>query len=594
MKKMAALLLVIILLLSACGSEEKNAGGNAENSQPQAQPDVSSEVPATEAETSTEEPSDAVSVQNLHDESALKAYFYNLYKVMAAPDNMQDEAFVIDQLSFYYADVNGDGEEDVICYSESPTSSFTEIAVVTIKDGEYATLPNDIEPVFVYEQSFSKEGDFLIRKVRGGGTGVSDTSNIIYYAAEGMVVNTGTSLTLEGYTSIPPMPSAPNGVSESYKGEIFDMSYKVGTDDDQWLMFQYDYTETDDMNETVIYSKSETYTFEPSTHQYDVQVNEESGKAGTQGAAPLSENVYVLGNLRAGQTLSGFDVTEAYDNVGSDAFVGLANGSVVIEGDLWYDQEMWDEFLFTADDPVIDYPIRFDIDGQIFDIDRPGYASFQTNIEEYLTAEQIDYVKNQGQSAKIKLTVTSFNIDIAYASEGGEGIAFSSFEWLDDMGEDERDQPLSNSEAAESINGDKLTGLHNETFYTTAQGEFVVNYPDYRLVIVPMFDTINEDSVKTQTVDFEGDYLNTLKFTVFGKLEDVTILNIEGMDDTGTPEYLGDVANAQVIVNANLPNDMATVKVTGKFYDGEGTYLDVSFNLDNMRSLEEYQIIVME
>jgi hypothetical protein len=391
------------------------------------------------------------------------------------------------------------------------------------------------------------------------------------------------------------MPSAPNGVSESYKGEYFDMSYKIGTDEDKWLMFQYDYTETDDINEEIIYSKSETYTFEPSTHQYQVQVNNESGKAGTQGETPLGDDgVYVIDTLKAGQKLSGFDVTEAYDNVGSDAFVGLENGSVVIEGELWYDQEMWDEFLFTADDPVIDHPIRFNIDGQTFDIDRPGYASFQTNIEDYLTAEQIDYVKNQGQNAKIKLTVTSFNINIAYASEGGEGIGFSSFEWLDDMGMSGNDQPLSDSEIAESISGDKLTGLHNESFYTTKQGEFVVNYPDYRLVVIPMFDTVNKDLVKVQTVDFEGDYLNALKFTVYGKLEDVTILNIEGMDDTGTAEYIGDITNAQVVVNANLPNDMSTVKVTGKFYDGEGMYIDVAFNLDNMRSLEEYQIIAIE
>jgi hypothetical protein len=66
------------------------------------------------------------------------------------------------------------------------------------------------------------------------------------------------------------------------------------------------------------------------------------------------------------------------------------------------------------------------------------------------------------------------------------------------------------------------------------------------------------------------------------------------MDDTGTAEYIGDITNAQVVVNANLPNDMSTVKVTGKFYDGEGMYIDVAFNLDNMRSLEEYQIIAIE
>ncbi|MDK2867531.1 MAG: hypothetical protein PWP38_1846 [Clostridiales bacterium] len=583
MKKIATLLLILTLLLSACGSEEGNAGGNAENSQSQ---NESSDTIADETA--------AVSM-NLHDEEALKAYFYDLYKVMAEPDNLRDEDSITSQLSFYYADINGDGEEDVICYSEAPASSFKELALVTIEDGEYTTIPNELEPEFVYEQSFLKEGDFLIRKVRGGGTGISSTSNMIYYAADDRIVNTGTSLAVEGYTSIPPMPSAPNGVSESYKGEYFDMSYKIGTDEDKWLMFQYDYTETDDINEEIIYSKSETYTFEPSTHQYQVQVNNESGKAGTQGETPLGDDgVYVIDTLKAGQKLSGFDVTEAYDNVGSDAFVGLENGSVVIEGELWYDQEMWDEFLFTADDPVIDHPIRFNIDGQTFDIDRPGYASFQTNIEDYLTAEQIDYVKNQGQNAKIKLTVTSFNINIAYASEGGEGIGFSSFEWLDDMGMSGNDQPLSDSEIAESISGDKLTGLHNESFYTTKQGEFVVNYPDYRLVVIPMFDTVNKDLVKVQTVDFEGDYLNALKFTVYGKLEDVTILNIEGMDDTGTAEYIGDITNAQVVVNANLPNDMSTVKVTGKFYDGEGMYIDVAFNLDNMRSLEEYQIIAIE
>jgi hypothetical protein len=593
MKKMATLLLVFILMLTACGSEGGNAGSSTDNNPSPTDTTQPSDATLDHASDEAAAESNDAATLDLHDQSALTAYFYELYKVMADPSNIQTEDFIASQLSFYYEDIDGDGEEDVICYSEAPLSSFEELAVVTLKNGAYTTIPNEIEAQAAYDQSFTKEGDFLIRTIRGGGTGISDTNKTIYYAAEGMIVNTGTTLTTEGYVSIPPMSSAPDGVSEAYSGEIFDMSYKVGTDDDKWLMFQYNYTETNDLNGETIYSKSAYYTFEPSSHRYYIEVTEESGLEGTQGEAPLSDGTfYAIDDLKAGQTLSGFDVVEAYDNVGDYALVSLSNGSVTIEGDLWYDQEMWDEFLFTADDAVLDHPVRFVIDGQAFDIDRPGYAGFLKNITDYLTPAQIDYVKNQGQSAKVKMTVTAFNIGIAYGSEGGEAVDFSSFEWLDDMGQSE--QALSDSEVAESTSGDKLTGLHNETFYNTKQGEFVVNYPSYRLVVIPMFDTVNTSALDTKTVDFEGGYLNQLKFTVFGTLEDVKLLNIEGMDDAGTPEYLGDVTNAQVIVNANLPNDMSTVKVTGKFYDGEGTYIDVAFTLDNMRDLEEYQIIAVE
>jgi hypothetical protein len=156
------------------------------------------------------------------------------------------------------------------------------------------------------------------------------------------------------------------------------------------------------------------------------------------------------------------------------------------------------------------------------------------------------------------------------------------------------DAHYGDSEYYEGLETNKLQGFESETFTTNKQGDFALDYANYRLVILPMFETVNAEKLGSASAVFEGDYINPLKFTVMGRLEDVKINNYSTFGEEGAWVYLGDVENAIVTVDANLPSDMSGVTVYGKFYDGEGTYIDVEFALDDMRSVSEYEILTFE
>lgn len=567
MKKLFALILVMVFVLSACGSSSQS-----EPSQTESQGETSTSETTTQEESVAETQGD-----DIRDDAALRDYFYELYKVMADADNIQDQEFVNSNLSFTYSDYNFDDQEDVICYSESPSSSFSEVAVITVIDGKFTTLPNEIEPIFVYTQKFTHRmnSDFLVRTYTGGGSGISSTSTQIYHMATDRIYNTNAILTTEGHVSMP-------GANIQYAGEVFDMSYKVTDMDEEWLMFEYDYSETDVDKNVVTYSKSERYEFNEETHEYVVTLLDENAESGSAGEATASAGFYMIDDLKPGQEIGEFNVESAYNNVNSDAGFFLECYDMPVTGTLTYDNEMWYEFKFTPDSPLISEPIRISVDGINYDFDGTHSGTISnTSLNSFLTTEEQSYVKS-GNSIKVQVDLTGFGFGFAYYSEGGGSYTITSL------------QVISGIEAsgAENSSSQKLTTLSNETFYNIKQGEFVINYPSYRLVVIPMFRSINY--APERLVEYEGDSNAQLKFTVFGKLEDVKVYNIFDMEDPGDVEYLGNVENEIIIVNASLPSDMAYVKVTGKYNNGDGTYTDVEFTMDDMRALEEYSIIVIE
>ncbi len=142
------------------------------------------------------------------------------------------------------------------------------------------------------------------------------------------------------------------------------------------------------------------------------------------------------------------------------------------------------------------------------------------------------------------------------------------------------------SEYIESLEHRFLINFQPETF-----GENNMDYEKYYTVIVPMYTSINRNFVDKRTISFEGDYINELKFTVFGEFQDVVVNQYNSMD--GEPEQisLGTIVNEEVTIMANLPNDMSRVEVLGRVYEGEGYYNEVKFVLDNMRELSEYELV---
>ncbi len=310
-------------------------------------------------------------------------------------------------------------------------------------------------------------------------------------------------------------------------------------------------------------------------------------KAGSKGTSEKTEEgVYAIKRIEAGQILEGFDVEEAY-YVDQDRAGFKLTGSVEIEGTILVD-EMTDEYVFSATEPLLSSPIRISVDGFDFDFDRPAGAYFDVSVLDKLKEVQRQYLKDQG-SLDVRLTIDSFACGIKFDSEGGQGIHITSIESLEEI-----DAHYGDSEYIESVETEKIQGFEPETFTTSKQGAFAIDYSNYRLVVLPMFDTVNDQTLGTASAVFEGDYINAMKFSVLGRLEDVKINNYDTYGEEGKWIYLGDVENAVVTIKANLPGDMSGVKVYGKFYDGEGTYSDVEFTLDDMRPVSEYEILMFE
>ncbi len=141
------------------------------------------------------------------------------------------------------------------------------------------------------------------------------------------------------------------------------------------------------------------------------------------------------------------------------------------------------------------------------------------------------------------------------------------------------------SEYVESLENRTLEGLKNETF-----GSETTEYENSYLVLIPMYESVNRHFTEKRTISFDGEYINELKFTVFGELQDVVVNQYNSID--GKPETieLGDLTNTEVTIRANLSNDNSRVEVIGQFYEGEGTYSEKVIKLDKMRDLSEYKI----
>jgi len=517
---------------------------------------------------------DALSEQvkaDIHNKNQIMDVFYTLYLENVEDDNIQDRDFIENNVSLAYDDYNNDGQQDVLCYPENPQSTFLFMAILTPDGKTFKRVEGELASVYSYEQLIEKDGDFIVQTYRGGGTGIQVTSKNLYYVNEGKIVDTGVNFATEGTLSIPPMDNGPNGVSQSYFGEIFDMSYKVGTDDDKWLMFQYHYTETDDLTNEVIYDKTETYTFDKETATYWVNHVSETAKAGTKGQAFKNEQgVYAFENLMPGMTLEGFDIIEAYNMNDNELGFNLS-GEKTLKGKIVVN-DMYGDYMFESDEPLLTAPIRMHTNAYDYDIDRPTMAYFDQSFIERLTEEQRLYLSEHG-SAQVSVDITNFNMVIRIGTEGGENIELKEMRW-----------------SQQSVPSNNATTFQNETFTTDEQGSVSLDYSTLSAVIIPMQESINSDKLNKIQVSFEGGYINDLKFTVIGKIQDVKVNNIIAPGDEGEWEYLGDVEDSVVTVSANLMSDMSNVVVHYKIDMGNGEFKAFEFGLDDMRDASAYSI----
>lgn len=134
-----------------------------------------------------------------------------------------------------------------------------------------------------------------------------------------------------------------------------------------------------------------------------------------------------------------------------------------------------------------------------------------------------------------------------------------------------------------------LKGFKNETINGT-----LVNYDEHIAVIVPMYDGVNKNNLGLHSWNIGPGAATELTFAVFGRMYDVTINYIEGMDSEVITEKANDFENELVTIKTQLPSDMSCIKITGKVMGGEGFEQNIEFTLDDMRDVSDYETIVID
>lgn len=295
-----------------------------------------------------------------------------------------------------------------------------------------------------------------------------------------------------------------------------------------------------------------------------------------------NSSYYEPENITIGQNIGGLKVSNIDYEKGERLILEL-KGSLSTKGVITgYYNEMYgeNEFIFTPS-KTIDKPIKYSFD-----------SGFQESINKFVGSCNVDALfdlqtKNfilEGNELKVNTTITDFRLANQDETSGGKNLTISNVEIIPDeyyIG------------YIEGVNG-KKPKLENEIFTTTNQGDFYVDYDDYRCVVIPMHDTINSGKAETVSVDFGGNNTQEFKFTVFGEIQDVKINYVTNMGEEGNWKDLGKISNSIVKINASLPNDMSSVIIYGRYHEGEGFYKDIKFSLDDMRDLTAYDIILFK
>lgn len=420
-KTLAFIILCAILSMTGCNS------GNHETETTEKIEDTTTNKIEVTTSKSANETTEEVDANNLlHDEDLIFEQFYDVYKSKVDLGSLQIPERVKEHIIYQYDDFNEDGQEDVLCYSETPSSTFEEVVLFTLIGDQVTIVSSDFVPVFAYGQTFVKERNFIVHAYTGGGTGLQVSSISLYYVLNGKIVDTGGMLTLEGKLGIPPTESNPDGITMTYLGEIDDLSYEIGNADDRWLMFRYHYSEINDDTQSIEYEKTELYKLDTKTGKYQVELLDEKIAKPSSETASKTGEVYLLDSLKSGQTLEQFIIEDAYYN--SENKVGFTlSGEAKLQG-----QIIWDEasasFIFKSDVALLSAPIRIMIHGLPNDYDRPSYAQFDNSILEQLTDAQYKQLETK-LTANVEITIGSYSVNYNSDSEVAQDIAIETLEW---------------------------------------------------------------------------------------------------------------------------------------------------------------------
>lgn len=163
--------------------------------------------------------------------------------------------------------------------------------------------------------------------------------------------------------------------------------------------------------------------------------------------------------------------------------------------------------------------------------------------------------------------------------------------------EKEASSEVGSNESVKSNYVGPLAKYTSETVYSRDK-EMIIDYSKYKLVVIPMQDSINKDLLGKRTIDVtETGTEMQLQLTVLGELIGMTITYNENelAEEAMTKVITVDEAIKDEVItfNVNLPFDFSSLQVDGLYiykYGVEG----FSVNLNDMADETSFEVILIE
>lgn len=579
-KHAITLLLIISLGLTACGSKEAAKTEEELREELKAeikaelQEEVKQEQAATVKDDNKQEGKDKSQNEATLDIKSKEEITDFIIKEYDLKNVKRED--IINNLVFIYEDFDNDDRQDVACYSDG-LNYFYEVAFITLKNGQFTTIKG-FEEVGQYGHDIRKEGDFLVYRTTGGGTGISRENLVIYRYLDGEFQQIGEPLTMDGHTAIPPSDGLPEGRTIMHEGNITDMSRKVGQEDDLWLYFSYRYTERDYETNEILFETRDRYMYDENMKTFIVsQEADPIVSEHYDGGNVVPENSgYAIERIKPGMILENFYVENAYYAKLDEALFVLT-GDVTMEG-RFMENEVNGGYCFTSEESMFKYPIMLE-DIPVYG---PAFAYFDSKYIENLP----EWAKKQLKETKelsVRVSFNRFEGAYKWGSEGGEFINITNCQVLDSA-------PVEN-------NLDNLAQYGKETLYNVGE-PINIDYSKYSLVIIPAQDSVHTSKLEQKVINMTQTGKEfPMQVTILGELESLVFTYIENpFGEEGTVETKtmnGPIGNVVVKVNAFLPSDFSSIGVVATF-KSNGVTQSVEFSLDDMRDPESHEIFLIE
>ncbi|QZY56132.1 hypothetical protein [Crassaminicella profunda] len=248
MKKIISFTIVVLIVLSfvGCGAKETT----------KTEEELKAEIRA-ELEAEAEKEKNATEVEkisiDLKDKNLLLDFLCENFHIG------MDKSMLIDDIQTVYGDFNGDGNDDVACYSPN-RNSFYEVAFITVDHGELSLIPSEIDKETIYTHNIAFDGKFIHYTITGGGTGISVTLKRLYAYNGDTIMNTGAEFILEGYEAQPPTSNYPDGyMTETTSNTLFDV-------EGDYSSFVHEVITTGSSEKT----EKKAYVYNPDTYKFTI------------------------------------------------------------------------------------------------------------------------------------------------------------------------------------------------------------------------------------------------------------------------------------------------------------------------------------